>query len=205
MYQHYYTAADVTIAFESKRSGTRLVVDQAVAIAYTHNVSTVPVYTLGDYNPSFFSQGNSLVQGQLDLAFSSTEYLVTGLRALIANGGSDYVIHHPIDKENHQTSVSLKGTQGQARELRNLSKEEFALIVNDIEVDTMRIDSKSIIDIPDLFDIIITYDNTNSNMNGIQSTTVIKDVKLNSQSTAINSVDDTSLVDRISFLAKNIK
>lgn len=205
MYQHYYTAADVTIAFESKRSGTRLVVDQAVAIAYTHNVSTVPVYTLGDYNPSFFSQGNSLVQGQLDLAFSSTEYLVTGLRALIANGGSDYVIHHPIDKENYQTSVSLKGTQGQARELRNLSKEEFALIVNDIEVDTMRIDSKSIIDIPDLFDIIITYDNTNSNMNGIQSTTVIKDVKLNSQSTAINSVDDTSLVDRISFLAKNIK
>lgn len=205
MYQHYYTAADVTIAFESKRSGTRLVVDQAVAIAYTHNVSTVPVYTLGDYNPSFFSQGNSLVQGQLDLAFSSTEYLVTGLRALIANGGSDYVIHHPIDRENYQTSVSLKGTQGQARELRNLSKEEFALIVNDIEVDTMRIDSKSIIDIPDLFDIIITYDNTNSNMNGIQSTTVIKDVKLNSQSTAINSVDDTSLVDRISFLAKNIK
>lgn len=205
MYQHYYTAADVTIAFESKRSGTRLVVDQAVAIAYTHNVSTVPVYTLGDYNPSFFSQGNSLVQGQLDLAFSSTEYLVTGLRALIANGGSDYVIHHPIDRENHQTSVSLKGTQGQARELRNLSKEEFALIVNDIEVDTMRIDSKSIIDIPDLFDIIITFDNTNSNMDGIQSTTVIKDVKLNSQSTAINSVDDTSLVDRISFLAKNIK
>ena len=65
-------------------------------------------------------------------------------------------------------------------------------------------ESKSLIQQPSLFDIRIVYNNSNSNMAGNQETIVLQGIKFTGQSQATNSHDDTALVDRYTFLAKNI-
>ena len=64
---------------------------------------------------------------------------------------------------------------------------------------------KSLLNVPGLLNILITYNNTNSNMGGVHSSMLLEGVKFVSQSSAVNSQDDSALVDRFSFMARNIK
>ena len=76
-YDHYYTSVDVTVDLIYPATGKRVNIDKAVAIAFTHNISSVPIYTLGTLVPYFYSKGNSLDTGStnplttIDFASSS--------------------------------------------------------------------------------------------------------------------------------------
>ena len=81
MYAHHFTSSDVNISLELESK--KVYLDTAVSIAYTTNITSVPVYELGSPVLKFFSSGNVLVQGQLDLVFTGFEYIPRILAYLI--------------------------------------------------------------------------------------------------------------------------
>ncbi|AND75193.1 hypothetical protein FDH01_gp032 [Acinetobacter phage vB_AbaM_ME3] len=186
IYDHYYTASDVNVFLHFPPTGKTVNIDKAVAIAYTHNISSVPIYTLGSLEPLYFTRGNSIVQGQLDLAFKSTLYLKTAINYLVTN-----------TKETTPKTTKKPANKMTTEELRESQRE--VATGSDLQME-----SKSLIQQPSLFDIRIVYNNSNSNMAGNQETIILQGIKFTGQSQATNSHDDTALVDRYTFLAKNI-
>lgn len=185
IYDHYFTGSDVNIFLHFPPTGKTVNIDKAIAIAYTHSISSVPIYTLGSLEPLYFTRGNSVVQGQLDLAFKSTEYIKTAINYLVSTSVAP--------KSKSKKKPSEMTTEELREEQRAVSTD------SDLVMDT-----KSLIEQPSLFNLIIMYNNSNSNMEGSQDSITIAGIKFTGQSQAVNSQDDTSLVDRYTFLAKNI-
>ncbi len=215
LYDHYYTSVDVTVDLIYPATNKRVNIDKAVAIAFTHNISSVPIYTLGTLIPYFYSKGNSLVQGQLDIAFKNTEYMRKAIDYLVS-ADTDYridyqgAINKPTEKDPKRTEiVSYVGDYASdkltLKELNNMSNETYMNLQSSIKLQGVTMLEKSLMGVPGLLNILITYNNTNSNMGGTHSTILLEGVKFVSQSSAINSQDDTALVDRFSFMARNIK
>lgn len=75
MYQTYYTSSDAQIYLSSTDHTRTIKLDTAVSVAYSLSQSSVPIYSLGYRKPQFFSQGNTLGQGILTLAFTDEEAL----------------------------------------------------------------------------------------------------------------------------------
>lgn len=207
IYDHYFTAADVTVDMRIKDTDKRVNIDKAVAIAFTHNISSVPIYTLGKLEPFFFSRGNSIVQGQLDIAFKNTQYMITALNYLMGATDEPKVSKVVATKTNNGSNdINIVKEDGSLVNLNNASNDDFRDLVESQTVTGLyKLEDVSLINMPFLVDIIITFNNTNSNMSGVQSTITLKGVKFIGQSVAVNSLDDSALVDRFSFYAKNIQ
>lgn len=211
IYDHYYTSSDVTVDLHCPATDKRINIDTAVAIAYTHNISTVPVYTLGNLEPYFFSKGNSLVQGQLDLAFKSTEYMRIVINELVSSTTNLAIVNNGIrvdDKGKTTASASLINKRSNkviTEELNKLTTEELSNLENTMNVQGQSLSEKSLVNVPFLLNIIITFNNSNSNMAGLQSSITLTGVKFSAQSIALSSNDDTALVERFGFMGRNIK
>lgn len=211
IYQHYYTASDVTVDLYSPATDKRVNIDQLVSIAYTHNISTAPIYTLGTLEPYFFSKGNSLVQGQMDIAFTDTEYMRYAINYLIQPRDSVQVSEASLvdgkDGELHsyKTVGTSKDNFYKFKEVSEMSDDELREMQSLQRMAGNKLEEKSLINVPGVLDIIITMDNTNSSMDGINSTITLKGTKFNAQSMAVSSQDETVLLERFMFMAKNIK
>lgn len=180
MYNQYYTASDVTLMIRNPLTDRSVTLDKAVAIAYTHSISSIPIYALGSKEPVFFSTGNSIVQGQLDTAFSHSKYLTAIINYLVSStAGKQFVM--PTDKKG----------------LDNLSEDDLK---NILTKSTVGYSSKSLINVNQLFDIIVTFNNDD-----VTSNIIIKGVKFGSYSQAISSSDESALIDRHTFQAKTIE
>ena len=188
-YDHYFTSVDANVYLEYTPTNLRVHLDKCIGIGYNHSMSSLPVYTLGNVEPTFFTRGNSLVQGNLDLAFKSTKYLQTGLKHLLKI--SSY-------KAERDTLLE-KATAGTATADEMIKLSDLQRItVNDIE-------SISLASIRSLFNIIIEFNNENSSMDGTSSTLTLKDVIFTSFGGAVQSAQENILIDRYSFMAKNVR
>ena len=188
-YDHYYTSVDVNVYLVYKATNLRIHIDKCIGIGYNHNVSSMPVYTLGNVDPTFFTRGNSLVQGNMDLAFKSTAYLQKGLKYLLNKGSlkneKDTLINKISNKEYTDEDVAR---------LALLQR----MTITDME-------TISITSILELFDIVIEFNNNNSSESGSgTSTLTIESAKFMSFSGSVHSAQENVLVDRYSFLAKNV-
>lgn len=192
MYDHYYTAVDVTVDLSCPTTNLRVNIDKTVAIAYTHNISSIPVYALGNALPGFFSTGNSLVQGQFDIAFKSTAYL----RAAI-----NYLVGGVAGKAEGLDEGEVTGKE----DVLSMSNAQLRSYKDSLNNQNLTPSELSLISVPLLLDVIITFNNENSNMVGGSSSVTLEGVKFISQSTAVHSQDDNALVDRFTFYARNIK
>lgn len=184
MYAHYFTAADVTVDLRNPLTDKRINLDKVASIAYTHSISTIPLYLLGSSSPGFFSTGNSLVQGQLDISFTHTGYMSTAINYLL------------------DTKTSTKKSAKNAAQMSDDELEELKAF-NLAESNMLQ--NRSLIAVPVLLQIIITFNNTNSNMQGSLSTILLDGVKFTAQSQGVSANDDTALVDRFNFYARTIK
>lgn len=187
LYDTYYSASDVNVYLEYTVTGRRVHIDKAIGIGFSHSMSSAPIYTLGNVQPAFFSRGNSLVQGNLDLAFKSTAYLQAGIKYLLNQTGL----------ENEQEKLLATASQ------RNLTKTEVNRL---FELQTQSLSTMATISISqifNLFNIIIEFNNTNATTDGVSSRLVIEGVKFTGQAMGVNSSEESALVDRYTFLAKN--
>ncbi len=85
------------------------------------------------------------------------------------------------------------------------SKEEvlrYGQLQNEIITDMTSI---SISEIFHEFELIIEFNNTNSNKTGVTESVVLEGLKFNSSSTNVYSTEESVLVDRLTFMAKNLR
>ena len=189
MYDQYYTGSDVNIYLYYPLTDRRVHIDKALGLGYNHSMSSSPVYVLGSVDPAFFTRGNSLLQGNMDLAFKSVKYLKTGISYLLNKSGLNSEKEELIAKVSNQ-----KATKEEVKRLGYLQPQ----VITDMT-------SISISQIFHLFEIIIEFNNTNSNTDGETSSVVLEGVKFTSESMNIYSTEESALVDRYTFLAKNVR
>lgn len=190
LYNTYYTGSDVTVDLYYPPNDKRVNLDKAVGIGFSHNVSTMPVYGLGVSDPAFFTKGNSIVQGQLDLAFNSHIYMQTAINYLLNISTSDRL---------GELTAKFK------RDKKSLSQEEYAELSLLQSGKNYTVQQNSISSIAPLLDIYIDINNSNSQHSDSTKTIVIYGVKIADHSMSAHSSDEGILVDRYSFMAKNIK
>lgn len=209
MYQHHFTSSDVNIAFEL--GSKKVYLDTAISVAYTTNITSVPIYELGSPITRFFSSGNTLVQGQLDIVFTGFEYIPKILSYLI-----DDKTFKPVAKKSSKdlSSLSVDGLQTLIESgYRTVNPDSYSDIKysnlntkNDKNLPTLSNKiGDSLVGFRQLIDISLDLDNMNATMNGSKSVLKIKGVKFMSHSFATTSRDDTSIILRYTFLAKDIE
>jgi hypothetical protein len=190
IYDLYYSASDVNIYLYYPVTDKSVHLDKAMGVSFTHNMSSAPVYTLGNVEPTFFSRGNSLIQGNLDLAFKSTVYLQKTINHLLNTTGKDARIKALNVKA---TSGSVKGlTENEVKELYNLQTSSVPSMT-----------ANSISDIFGLFEIHIEFDNTNATQDGTYHKIKLEGIKFIGQMMSVHSGQEAALVDRYTFLGKN--
>ena len=190
IYDLYYSASDVNIYLYYPITDKKVHLDKAMGVSYTHNMSSAPVYTLGDVNPTFFSIGNSLIQGNLDLAFKSTVYLQKTINYLLDSAG----------REAQKKALEAKA---QSQNARGLTEEEVKQLYILQTSAVPKMTDNSISDIFGLFEIHIEYDNTNATQDGTYHMIKLEGIKFIGEAMSIHSSQEAALVDRYMFLGKN--
>ena len=188
IYDHYYSGSDVNIYLRYVPSGRIVHLDKAIGVGFSHSMSTIPIYTLGNVNPSFFSRGNSLVQGSLDIVFKSEQYLQKTINYLINKEELN------SEKEKLEARLSQNGT------LDSSDIKRLALLQN---TSPMTMKTTSISDIMNLFEIQISFDNSNSTTEGKLRTINLEGIKFTGEMMSIHSSEENAIVDRYTFLGKN--
>lgn len=188
IYDHYYSGSDVNIYLKYVPSGRMVHLDKALGIGFNHSMSTIPIYTLGNVNPSFFSRGNSLIQGSMDLVFKSDKYLQTVINHLINEKALEK------ERDKLEAMLSQNGT------LDSEDIKRLALLQNTAPM-TMK--TTSISDIMNLFEIQINFDNSNSTVDGKSRIITLEGIKFTGEMMNIHSSEENALVDRYTFLGKN--
>ena len=208
MYEHHFTSSDVNISLELESK--KVYLDTAVSVAYTTNITSVPVYELGSPELKFFSSGNILVQGQLDIVFTGFEYIPRILSYLIdakefkapekkSIAQLEAMTTDDIDKliaDGYNVRPdTYRSTPYTSNQLKNLNTvKQLSNKIGDSLVSFRR-----------PIDINLDLDNMNATMNGHKSVLKIRGCKFISHSFASTSRDDTSIVLRYTFLAKNVE
>ena len=129
------------------------------------------------------------MQGNLDLAHKSIKYLKTGINYLLSKA----------DLNDEKAELYIKVRENSA------SKEEvlrYGQLQNELITDMSTI---SISEIFHEFELIIEFNNTNSNKTGVTESVVLEGLKFNSSSTNVYSTEESVLVDRLTFMAKNLR
>ena len=184
LYDFYYTASDVNIYLRYAPTDRQVHIDKALGIGYTHTMSSAPVYGLGVVDPLFFSRGNSLVQGSIDIAFKSPKYLQAAVNYLI------------------KTSSTLNEQQ-QLLGKKNRTKDEV-LRLNALQSSTQTaMTSTSISQIFNIFEIIIVFNNTNATTDGVSHEVKLEGVRFTSEGFQTHTGTEGVLSNRYTFLAKN--
>lgn len=75
MYQFYYTSSDVQVWITNRDHTKQIKVDNALTVAYNLFQTSNPIYSLGNRKAQFFSQGNTVANGILAIAFQDEEAL----------------------------------------------------------------------------------------------------------------------------------
>lgn len=190
LYDLYYSASDVNIYLYYPITDRKVHLDKAMGVSFTHNMSSAPVYTLGNVNPTFFSRGNSLIQGNLDLAFKSTVYLQKTINYLLDSAG----------REAQQKALEAKA---QSKTSRGLTEEEVRQLYTLQTSAVPKMTDNSISDIFAEFEIHIEYDNTNATQDGKYHMIKLEGIKFIGEAMSIHSSQEAALVDRYMFLGKN--
>lgn len=190
IYDHYYSSSDAIIYLKYPPTNKTLILDKAVGVGYTHNMSAIPVYGLGNVEPLWFSRGNSLVQGSLDLAFKSDNYITAALNFL-------------MDQDGQQ--AQLERLREKAKKNGNsLTREEASQLVSLSASGPQSLGANSLSLVLSLFDIIIEFNNENATMAGTGTQTIkLEGVRFLGESLMSHSSDENSTVHRYTFLAKN--
>lgn len=210
MYKHHFTSSDTNISLELE--GKKVYLDTAISIAYTSNITSVPIYELGSPEAKFFSAGNILIQGQLDIVFTGFEYIPRILSYLVdsqqyvpaekkSTADLDSMVASELeslaDKQRSEGYTVLPDTYSSIPYTRDLDPVPVKQLTNKV--------GDSLVSFRQPINLLIDLDNMNATMNGSKSVIKIREAKFISHSFATTSRDDTSIVMRYTFFAKNVE
>lgn len=205
LYDQYYTSADVNVYLHNPVTDLRVHIDTIVGIGFRHSISAVPVYEIGNMNPAFFSRGNSLVTGSLDLAFKSSKYLTNILKYLESAGAvTNQITTFAAESNALESLVTPDGykTVGSIKATGSVEFQTPATIQKEVKVEATPV--ISIGSFANLINIEIIFDNSNSNYDGRRSMITIYGVRLTEFTTGAASQAEGAISDRYGFIGKNI-
>lgn len=189
IYDHYYSSSDAIIYLRNPLTDMTVHLDKIVGISYSHSISSVPIYSLGNIEPIFFTRGNSLVQGYLDFAFKSDKYLKTALNYCLKEASG-----------NEREKLLKKAADRKA----TLTQEEALLLRSYKSSSSLNLETSSLSEIKTLFDLEIELNNENSTMPGEGKQSIkLTGIKFTSESMIVHSSESNALVHRYSFIGKN--
>lgn len=188
MYDFYFTASDCNVYLINPLIDRKIQIDKAIGIGWSQTISSSPIYTLGNSEPSFFSRGNSLVQGSIELAFKSTEYMGTAFKYLTGRDALEAKKKELMNDKQEFTSTEAAYLYTTLEAMTTIDSTEISL---------------SNIDAP--LNIEVVFDNSNElSDSSTSSNIIIKGVKFISSGTAIHSGNEQALTYRYAFMAKNV-
>ena len=116
MYQRYYASTDVQTYFTASDFSSIVKVDTAMAVSYSLQQTATPVYSLGSRKAQFYSQGNTLGQGTLTIAFTDEEYLKYCLNQIDRSEDVSYY------QDTNDTGVTLSTVKSDTNKSQYTSK-----------------------------------------------------------------------------------
>ena len=109
MYQNYYSSSDVQLYFSSSDHIRMVKVDTALSLGYSLRQTSAPIYSLGSREVQFFSEGNTIGNGTLTIAFTDEEYLKYCIDEV---GQGDNSLLYQTDLDNSNTNASNSVLEG---------------------------------------------------------------------------------------------
>lgn len=191
LYDHYYSASDANIYLYYPITDKKVHLDKAQGVGFSHTMSKAPIYTLGNVNPTFFSRGNSLIQGSLDIAFKSPNYLKNTINYLL---DSARLVQRRKDLENKILTKS-GNTRLTEQEVKQLYELQTSMVPN--------MEDSSISGIFGSFEIHIEYDNTNATTEGKYHMIKLEGIVFSGEMMSTHSGEESAVVSRYTFLGKN--
>lgn len=190
----YYTGVNVAIFFND------VWVDEAVSISFSEDVKMLPIYKYNSYIPDEIIAGNRIVNGQIVLNYTKSNYIDTIIKSKNILNNDNY-INSIIQKSDDINDIT--------KFITTLSEEELDMVVDSLEK-TLWIyapnktlkdqNNKSIYD--DKFDIIIKFNQNNPFSNGYSSIKILN-AKLYNTTFGV-AANDSPLTITYGFVATTI-
>lgn len=208
MYQNYYSSSDVQLYFSSLDHTQIIKVDTALSIGYSLRQTSSPIYSLGSRLPSFYSQGNTIGNGTLTLAFTDEEYLKYCLD-YVASADTSYTYLNTSQSGNSTQVITGSTTTGQYSSSKLGKSASNASFISAANASAYKVTgSKRVISIGairPLFNIKM-YINNETAIRGSDSKVInLSGVKIINESFSAASTTDSPLMISYNFLFKDVE
>ena len=206
MYNQYYSSGDVQLYVTSFDFSKICKVDTAIEIGYSLQQSSAPIYSLGSRRPQFYSNGNTLGQGTLTIAFTDEEYLKYCLKEIDVNADVNY--YQSTDSNgsvlNSMDSSGQKETHYKSKKYRynNIDFNQKVTMARSLTVNERNI---SIGAITTTFNISLYINNETAITASDSKVINLIGVKITNESISTSSTRDAPLMITYQFLFKDIE
>ncbi len=193
LYNQYYSSADCYVYLESNNG--RIFLDRINGVMVQEELTSYPIYGIGANTFGFVTQGNYLATGFIDINFSHSTYLTYTIQQLMENKDLAAAL-------NSQTGNIDNVTE---EDLSKMSIEDMLNLKLVRDYGSKYAETDGILSLPSGWDIIIDIDNSNQmKVDGFASTIKISNCKITKSSVGTSVNDDSQIVRRYSFIAKEI-
>ena len=183
LYTKFYSSSDFKFYIGD------ILIDRASGIGLNENLSSSPIYTIGNSRYDFLARGNLIVTGYISINKSHKDYLARVLvnyrEGLVSKGFKSLSAYEQLQL-THDELISYK-------------EKERAFL-------DQKISHKTILDCADFpeFTLHMVYDNSDPISSGIQQRISIIECRIVGYEHAVDISSDGQLIDGYKFIAKEV-
>jgi hypothetical protein len=193
MYNQYYSAADCTV-YVSKNSGEQILLDKLAGIMISEELSSYPIYGLGNSYFGFTTRGNYVVNGLLDINFIHASYLTNAIKSL------------DINKVQIAQAAKAEKKLGSKKDYFSMTADEIKGLKTQLNSFDKPIGtSEGIAYLKSGFDITIVFDNSSNLRDDVLSSfIVIKNCRIIASDITASVAEDQQIIRRYRFIGQII-
>jgi hypothetical protein len=195
LYNQYYSSADCIVSMLAKRTGNEIILDKLNGILLAEESTAYPIYGLGDSKLGFITQGNYLVNGFIDINFIHATYLsnvISKLNQAPNKASKDQKVLDTLDSIEDLANLSIEDLVG-----LKLARDQQVTVGKKNGIMEQRLE------VP--FNIKVVMDNSSVlRKDNLASEFIIEDVRILSSELATSVTDESQVVRRYKFIARDL-
>ncbi len=198
LYNQYYSSADCTLSLFNK-NGSEIQIDKLNGVMFSEELTSYPIYGLGNSKFGFVTQGNYLVTGFMDINFIHAAYMTNAINAInqAATEPKNTVVMNNIS----DAALSVDG----AERIIDFSIEDLKTFKIQRDEKAKFLNKNGIVGQKLPFSIKIRLDNSsNLRDDNLASVFTIEDVKIIGSEMATSVNDESQIVRRYKFIARDL-
>lgn len=198
LYNQYYSSADCTLSLSNK-NGSEIQIDKLNGVMFSEELTSYPIYGLGNSKFGFVTQGNYLVTGFIDINFIHATYMTNAIKAInqAATEPKNAVVMNDIS----DAASSVDG----AERIIDFSIEDLKTFKIQRDEKAKFLNKNGIVGQKLPFSIKIRLDNSsNLRDDNLASVFIIEDVKIIGSEMATSVNDESQIVRRYKFIARDL-